>query len=107
MPLASGWGRLLAFGGYLVEPVRRGHGGRGNNDNSCDDAYPRYLVSRIDSNETPHKVAFVRSNTGFRKNIGSLFFGINVRHFAVFGRNDFGTPSKVNPMGSSQVTKLL
>ena len=64
-PIASGWGRLLAFSGYLVESVRRGHGGRGNNDISCDDAYPRYLVSKIDSNETPHKVEFVRSNKGF------------------------------------------
>ena len=62
---------------------------------------------RINGNKTPDKIELVGPDEGFGENIGTLLFCVDVRHFAVSGVNDLGTPSKVDPMGSRQVSKLL
>ena len=62
---------------------------------------------RVNGHKTPDKIEFVGPDKSFSKDIGTLLFCVDVRHFAVFGVDDLGTPSKVDTVGSSQVSKLL
>ena len=62
---------------------------------------------RVNGHKTPDKIEFVGPDKGFSKNIGTLLFCVDVRHFAVFGVNDLGTPSKVDTVRARQMSKLL
>ena len=51
------------------------------------------IMDRVNGNETPDKIELVGPDKGFSKNIGTLFFCVDVGHFAILGVNDLGTPS--------------